>query len=181
MDIEAPIMIGWVINVALLWILLFVLLGKASGWAALAQTYRYWGPLPAERHRLITGFVVAMSYKSLDVAVRPEGLYLSKTWAFRPGHPPLLIPWSAVAAVYQRQMGDHMTRLVLRDANAPSLILPTQVLEGAFRWLPPVQPGDTRGRIGWRVIAVFVGLIIVEAPWLWLFFSRVWFPLSPFR
>ena len=162
---------GTIILFVVLRVPFYMVLANVAGWAALARRYPWHGGVPANAHHLVTGFVGATAYNLLSIAVLPEGLYLAVHIPFRPGHPPLLIPWTAVEAVYQRTEGDPRTRLVLREPHGLSLILPTRRLEGAFGWLPPVQPGSTRGRIGWRVIGLFGVVLLIEAPWLAWFFA----------
>ncbi len=73
------------------------LLSWLSGWQRLARHYRtelrptgkpigpFWAMLGLVSHR-----------GTLTLQAAPEGLYLSIMVLFRIGHPPLLIPWSAI-------------------------------------------------------------------------------------
>jgi hypothetical protein len=82
---------------AAIWSSVCWLLAWIGGWQRLAHYYR------CERSpngQAIGGFWAMLgpvSYRgTLTLQAAPEGLYLSIMVLFRPGHPPLLIPWSAI-------------------------------------------------------------------------------------
>ena len=70
------------------------LLISKMGWSRLAAAYRTEAGITGETFRSVTGTVGVSSYRNvLTVSLEPDGLRLSVMVLFRPGHPPLLIPW----------------------------------------------------------------------------------------
>lgn len=69
------------------------------GWQRLAQ-YEVPRPLPGPRTTVGRATVGGISYKNvLKATAQAEGLSLEAMFLFRVGHPPLLIPWSAIGPV----------------------------------------------------------------------------------
>jgi hypothetical protein len=87
-----------------LWILISTIVARASGWAALAAAYRLQESFDGQRWHFQTAQMRwATNYGNcLTVGVSPRGLYLAVVFLFRPGHPPLLIPWPDIT-VYMRE------------------------------------------------------------------------------
>ncbi|MEO0558494.1 MAG: hypothetical protein AAF170_09950 [Bacteroidota bacterium] len=102
------------------------------GWSRLAAAYRTEAEATGETFRLVTGMVGLSSYRSvLTVSLEPEGLRLAVMPLFRPGHPPLLLPWGdllnvrkstvlfSTAYAFETEQGGHVTiRLPERVAEA---------------------------------------------------------------
>lgn len=87
--------------------LVMLLISYIGMWAWLAKWYRFDGvvPITTETHTFVSGFIGRSRYGGvLTVASLPEGLYLSVMPLFRPGHPPLLIPWGDVHVRGYRSM-----------------------------------------------------------------------------
>lgn len=98
-------------------IILLALVGFAGSWWLLCRVLSLmgWGrlaahfasgdePAPTARFHLGRSAVGRVSYKNVIVAeVSPRGLRLRIAPVFRPGHPPLLIPWAAIGSVGQGQ------------------------------------------------------------------------------
>jgi hypothetical protein len=127
------IVLGWV---GLLW-----LLSQIGGWAALAKKYRLTGPADnIDWKGWQFGFFNDwFGYKGcLWIAVGSEGIYL-KTGPdilFRVGHPPLLIPWSAVQSVQPtKRLWRRLLKLTLNDPQM-SISLPEDLMQQARPWLP---------------------------------------------
>lgn len=75
------------------------------GWARFARHYQTDAPPTSRRFRFTSGAVGLSNYNSaLHVAIEPEGLHLSVPLPFRPGHPPLLIPWEDIVDVRKRSV-----------------------------------------------------------------------------
>ena len=75
------------------------------GWARLARHYQTDAQTTSRRFRFTSGAVGLSNYNSaLHVGIEPEGLHLSVPLLFRPGHPPLLIPWEDIVDVRKRSM-----------------------------------------------------------------------------
>jgi hypothetical protein len=85
-----------VILYVVFWCGLMIAIGRASGWIALAQSYRTTAPLAGQRwHMQHAQFRWGMNYSgSLTIGADSNGLYLAILLPFRPGHPALFIPWS---------------------------------------------------------------------------------------
>ena len=82
-----------------LFIGLFILIARLSGWTTLAAFYRLSGSFSGECWRFRSGELRwKMGYNNcLTVGVNPAGLYLSVFFLFRLGHPDLFIPWADVS------------------------------------------------------------------------------------
>jgi len=81
---------------ALIWIIICILVSFASGWAALAQRFRYDGEFSGSRFGLRHAPMRLWVGQSVEVGANLEGLHLSVLSLSRIGHPPLLIPWREV-------------------------------------------------------------------------------------
>lgn len=103
--------VAWFVPLLLFGILpvLFSLLG---GWHTLARRYRHRQPLPeGTRFTFVSmslrraGVPIPASYRAnVSVRLTSEGLALSVQFFLRLLHPPLLIPWQAIAGCYRRQL-----------------------------------------------------------------------------
>lgn len=85
-----------------LWCLNCLFSSSLSGWRRLAQHFRaraeYLGEtISTVRYPFSVCFRYWTDYSSiLHIAADEDGLHLSAMFPFRPGHPPLLIPWREV-------------------------------------------------------------------------------------
>lgn len=85
----------------LLWCGICLLLSRLGGWGELAAVYPAREPVTGPAN----GFAAALfrwsvRYKGcLTFTAAPAGLHLAVWPIFRPGHPPLLIPWREITAV----------------------------------------------------------------------------------
>jgi len=157
------------------WYPVLWLLGQVDGWADLARQYRRPGtPVPAGTV-LTSATVGGLQLGGMRLAVQPEGLSVVPFVLFRPGHPPLRIPWHAVRTVYrQRVLGVDRTRLMVSVEHHPDdvpIILDSAVLTPAYPWLPPVEPGSAGSSISWRVLLVagigwLLALLVIGVIWL---------------
>lgn len=104
-----PVWIDWFFNhppfffvfFAIMWVLVLHLLGIISGWNVLSKRFRLQGqfygeslPFRSARMRFSVHFGSCLS-----VGADESGLYLAVFPIFRPGLPPLLIPWSEVTVI----------------------------------------------------------------------------------
>jgi hypothetical protein len=91
------ILIGFPLVFVAMWSFVCWLIALIGGWQRLAHVYPAHGTPVGKRYGGLYGRMGHSSYKGvLNVVVAPEGLHLSTMIFFRPGHPPLLIPWSAL-------------------------------------------------------------------------------------
>lgn len=95
----------WLIPVAALagfaaiWCLVCLLI-SLFGWRSLAQHFRAQGPFEGPIRRMQSGRVSFANYNNvLTVGADPMGLSLAVMGLFRPGHPPLFIPWHDVVGL----------------------------------------------------------------------------------
>ena len=78
------------------WALACVTLARRSGWMRLARAYRHRGRVYSTAHRFKTvRFEPTTTWYPAGVTLRyaVEGMAVAASPLFRPGHPPLLIPW----------------------------------------------------------------------------------------
>jgi hypothetical protein len=77
-----------------------VLISRVGSWHRLAQKFPAAGPAEGRTFRLQTGMIGQARYRNaLHVWLGPQGIRLDLPRIFRPGHPPLFLPWEAVQAV----------------------------------------------------------------------------------
>lgn len=78
------------------WCGLLTIIGRISGWLLLADRYRFHDTFDGQCWYLRSAELRwQCSYGgALTVGANPSGLYLAVLAPFRPGHPPLFIPWS---------------------------------------------------------------------------------------
>ena len=122
---------------AAFWFLIVFLISAIGGWRALAQRYRSDMPFTGHTWHMRSGRMGGIARYSgvLTVGVNPAGLYLAVMPLFRPGHPPLLIPWPDVSVTSERRFGGTFIVFTFRQAPMASLQLQEsfgrQVLETA--------------------------------------------------
>jgi hypothetical protein len=112
-----------VVGFTLWWCFVLWLSGWMSGWRALARHYRTDGPFHGRIRRFQSIALGWGNYGGVTtVGTRADGLYLAVLLPFRPGHPPLFIPWGEVTSAEfgSRWYGDW---LELRFAAAPRVRL----------------------------------------------------------
>lgn len=86
-----------VVGFVLIWSGVVYLLAWLSGWRRLARRYRTDHKPSGPSMSSFVAMLGPVSYRGvLTIQTAPEGLYLSIMLFFRLGHPPLLIPWSAI-------------------------------------------------------------------------------------
>jgi hypothetical protein len=100
----APLWLWFAIPVAfaiifpLIWSFVCLLISVMGSWRRLAETYRAGTRKPeGEKHSGVVGQLGLASYKfTLTVTIAADGFFLEVMPLFRPGHPPLFIPWRDV-------------------------------------------------------------------------------------
>jgi hypothetical protein len=92
------------------WVGLLNLIARMSGWSQLAEAYRHRGRFDGFRKRVVFAqlrggwfFGLPSEYGGLTMGSNPQGLYLAVFPLFRPGHPPLFVPWRDVTASLERR------------------------------------------------------------------------------
>lgn len=117
---------GWSLVIPLAFILwwcwLIWVMAHINGWSNLGHHYRTSGSFHGTVRRFRSGRLGWSNYGGcLTVGTNPEGLYLAVLFLFRPGHPPLFIPWPDVRATFIR--GWLASRLELRFEKYPLVTL----------------------------------------------------------
>jgi hypothetical protein len=99
------------------------LIGQLFGWGRLARHYLTREPFTGIKRHFRSGKIGLSNYSGcLTVGTNSEGLYLAVVFLFRPGHPPLFIPWGDVTArVKESWLAG--PRLQLRFSRAPRVVL----------------------------------------------------------
>ena len=84
---------------------------------------------PVRRRRFQSGSFGLMNYNSaLTIGVYEQGLRVAALWPFRPGHPPLFIPWSELVDARAKRVFPFVQRLQAQiGAARVTVLLPTWV------------------------------------------------------
>jgi hypothetical protein len=133
------------------WILFAIPVSYMSGWHHLAKVYRASQPQSGERFR---PWAASMRWNvnyngMLSVAAGPQGLYLSMIFLFRPGHPPLFIPWADISATVERRWWFTLAKLRFKGYDSTFLLIPlklAQKLSTASGFQFQVEQGVVRRR-----------------------------------
>src|SRR5262245_27125558 len=83
-----------VIGFLVFWCCLLFVIGRVSGWSLLAQKYRADAPFDGAHWHFQRAQMKWRCNYVLTVGANATGLFLKPLFFFRPGHPPLFIPWS---------------------------------------------------------------------------------------
>lgn len=82
-----------------IWFFLCNIIGYTSGWWSLARSYRHNGHFDGKCRRFRNVRMNSGNYGTMTVGADARGLYLAAFFLFRPGHPPLFIPWADVTVI----------------------------------------------------------------------------------
>ena len=116
---------------AMMWCFVCFLLAFVGGWRRLALSYATDRPPHGTPFRWQSGNVGFVQYRNcLNIYVAEDGLYLSVVWLFRLGHKPLLVPWSAINDVQEKQILWYaLTRFRIGVPSIATVRIPTKVFE----------------------------------------------------
>jgi hypothetical protein len=99
-----------------------VSLSFISGWALLARKYRIRGRFNGRRCWFVSGRIgIVPIARGLVVGANSEGIYLAVFPLFRPGCPPLLIPWSDTSVPRERSF--FVPSMDFQVGTSPSVVL----------------------------------------------------------
>lgn len=106
---------GFAVYFVGLWCCICYSLSWIGGWHALAQRYRCASDFSGERWRFRSGKMRwnASFSNCLTLGANRDGLYLAVVFLFRPGQPPLFIPWSEITVQRERRWLIGRTRFTL--------------------------------------------------------------------
>ena len=129
----AFIVVVFPIVLGTLWIGVTLFMSLVGGWRRLGKLYPAPLPLPTGRRLSgVTGMFGVASYKRvLTVTTTSDGLVIENRFVFRPGHPPLFIPFSAMHDMRKQML--YFWEYAAFDVGDPSVAavrLPTKVFEG---------------------------------------------------
>ncbi len=98
-------------------------ISSMGGWRELASQYHMERPFSGELFRFQSAQMRAWTNYNgcLTIGGNVEGLYLSVLFLFRPGHPPLFIPWSEISGTVGKRR--RFSRVTLRFQRCPSIPL----------------------------------------------------------
>ena len=100
---------------AIFWTLLINVIALASGWKLLAKRFRaqqpFSGPVWKWQYAVFRRFC---GYNGCLIAgADPMGLFLNVMLSFRPGHPPLFIPWTEITLPHRPWRPDEWVDFIL--------------------------------------------------------------------
>ena len=115
-------LLGFVAFFTAFWTAICVALGFLGGWHELARAYRAREPFRGVSWPFQSGRMWGLTRYNhiLTVGASAEGLSLRVFGPFRPGHPPLFIPWSDLSSVEpKRRLFRDEIELRFRGARTP--------------------------------------------------------------
>ena len=128
--IAAAISHGWwfLLTLPVIFWLVPVAIGRATGWADLAARYGSRDRQPGNHLGGVSCAVNGVRYNhALTVGWSDRGLHLSMTFLVRAGHHPLFIPWEEIVARQETERwGTKFVRLQM--AGGSTLALPRDVV-----------------------------------------------------
>jgi hypothetical protein len=155
------LMILTALGAAASWPAFFWIAGHLDGWRALAAHYRIPRPTSPPDHRFVTlGLSVMAWYRSsMHLAFTPQGITIAPFIVFRPGHPPLHIPWEELICARPVQIWA-TDALEIRTRAAPDvpLILPHALFDAYEHQLPLHTPCTAAVPLGWKVLGLISGV-----------------------
>jgi hypothetical protein len=98
MDIERLLEQYFFVFIPLIWILVVFLVARLSGWRELADAYPLSTDFTGRKLQFQSAnFRWGSNYTGIvQIGADPQGLYLSVFIPFRPGHPPIFVPWGDI-------------------------------------------------------------------------------------
>ena len=122
-------LIGLLLLVAAGWLVFAMPVSYMSGWRHLAKVYRANQPHSGQRFRPYAASMRRnVNYNGmLMLSAGPQGLYLSMTLLFRPGHPPLFIPWTDISASVERRRWFNLAKLRFKGYEETFLLIPLKL------------------------------------------------------
>jgi hypothetical protein len=131
----------------LLWSAVGVLISRLGAWSRIATEYRQWETFDGERWRGQSAKVGWANYGNcLTVGVNQRGVHLSVFFLFRPGHPPIFVPWEDVSVTEGKRLFFKHVDLAFRRAPGARVRLSKRLADKlqakvGTRWpCPPKEP-----------------------------------------
>ncbi len=137
------------------WCAVVAFTAALTGWRALARRFRASSPPTGELRIGGPWFTtVYMRYWThygsvIRMTAAPDALYLAVLFPFRPGHPPLRIPWNEIRFGHTRRFMRNLIELTLGAGEQ----VPFRISEGAARRLGLLDRFDSAAQIAPAQIA----------------------------
>ena len=143
------------LSLPLFWIFIVNIIATASGWKLLARRFRAQQPFTGPMWKYQRGAMRGAGYNGcLIVGADPMGMFLNIMRIFRPGHPPLFIPWSETTLRHQPWLPKEPVEIRLGSGEqikfriSGALASQLQQAAGASWTLDKNYPHDGPGRSG---------------------------------
>lgn len=83
-----------------MWFIVLYIISRITGWSRLAEKYRTFTKSESKLMQAVQVYwgSVLMAGNIYTVGSSNKGMYIGVLFPFRPGHPPLLIPWHEIKA-----------------------------------------------------------------------------------
>jgi hypothetical protein len=122
---------GFPIYFAVVWWGVLSFLAMSGGWKRLARQFPDDKDLAGVAKQFCNGQFGWVNYGNcLTVRLAPKGIYLSTFSLFRPGHPPMLIPWNEIHKVKERsQLFLKFVEMEIGDPRMVRIRLPDWVAD----------------------------------------------------
>jgi hypothetical protein len=135
---------GFIVIFPIFWCAIVVLISRVSGWARLAERYHTNEAAQGPAWRFESA---SMRWNSrygniVTLSAEAQGLRIALFPLFRPGHPPLLVPWNEISARPASFRVLFRTPMELRFARAPEI--PFCLRETAFLRIQAAAGGHLR-------------------------------------
>ena len=143
---EALFVLAVLVAMPLMWVSASHLLAHVGGWqrlASLFSTSRPRDPAAASFH-FQSSKIGTTRYKSaLRFDVQPDGLRVSVLLPFRPGHPPVLIPYGEIADIERTSwLGFKTYTMTVGAPEVATMTLPHRVVEAMRDAVPTARLAD---------------------------------------
>jgi len=132
-DIAAPLI--FIVLLITGWIIFSFLVSYMSGWRQLAKAYRANQPFSGNRFRpWAASMRWGVNYNGLiTLCANPHGLFISTSFLFRAGHPPLFVPWADISTSTERTWWIKLMKLTFARYDSTFLVVPYKVGEKLYR------------------------------------------------
>ncbi len=126
----------WLLLIPIAWVVICVLLSRLSGWWRLSNQFSDADFAADESAWFRSASLSGIQYSScLNFAVNDRGLRMSVIFPFRIGHPPVVIPWSAMHAIEaENKLFSHRVKVSMGSPTAMRAALP-----GWVRYRMPME------------------------------------------
>lgn len=135
--LELYIIFGFFTIFPLFWILVIQIISFASGWRSLALKFRTKQQAPANTRYGVSGMMGISRYNGvLNVGFDQIGLFLSVMFLFRPGQPPILIPWEEIEKIEAGTWIFFGKVFRIRTKKGVQIMIPRKYLESIGDYFP---------------------------------------------